>query len=562
MNNTYNKETNKILKIAEKEMLMCHHPYVGTEHLLLSLLQNKNIQNICSKYNLTYLNYKESLLNIIGSSTKESKYILYTPLLKLVLNKAKQDSCKDNKELDEYYLLNSLLNYKDGIGCTIINGMGIDLDGILEEINHNKVITKYGINLNEKKHESIFLREKEINEIIEVLLRRNKNNPILVGPAGVGKTAIVEELASRIKNGKVPEALKNKVIISVSTSNLLAGTKYRGDFEEKINNLISEVQRNKDIILFIDEIHTIMKTGTQEGGVDAGNILKPYLASGEIKVIGATTNYEYNEYIKKDQALLRRFSKVNVKEPSLDQMKVILYKLKFSYEKYYGIKINKKLINYIVEQANSCFPNQYNPDKSIELLDTLCSRKLLCSCIGKNEVISLSKSDLDSLIREKRNIRYIDSNLIEKIRSELEESYNDKVIKSIINLIKDNKSNRYMYLNGSNKNKMKILNYIVDKLEVNKIVINCQEYSDDIGITKLINNNYLYDRIEEQPNSYIIIDNYDKCSKILYSYINGMIKNGYISNMDNERLYLTNNVIFILNNEESLPIGFTDKVYT
>lgn len=562
MNNTYNKETNKILKIAEKEMLMCHHPYVGTEHLLLSLLQNKNIQNICSKYNLTYLNYKESLLNIIGSSTKESKYILYTPLLKLVLNKAKEDSSNDNKELDEYYLLNSLLNYKDGIGCTIINGMGIDLDGILEEINHNKVITKYGINLNEKKHESIFLREKEINEIIEVLLRKNKNNPILVGPAGVGKTAIVEELASRIKNGKVPESLKNKVIISVSTSNLLAGTKYRGDFEEKINNLISDVQRNKDIILFIDEIHTIMKTGTQEGGVDAGNILKPYLASGEIKVIGATTNQEYNEYIKKDQALLRRFSKINVKEPSLKQMKVILYKLKFSYEKYYGIKINKKLINYIVDQANSCFPNQYNPDKSIELLDTLCSRKLLSSCIGKNEILSLSKDDLDSLIREKRNIKYIDSNLIEKIRWELEESYNDKVIKSIINLIKDNKSNRYMYLNGSNKNKMKILDYIVDKLEVNKIVINCQEYSDDIGITKLINNNYLYDKIEEQPNSYIIIDNYDKCSKILYSYINGMIKNGYISNMDNERLYLTNNVIFILNNDESLPIGFTDKVYT
>lgn len=561
MNNTYNQETNKILKIAEKEMLKCHHPYVGTEHLLLSLLQNKNISNICTKYNLTYLNYKETLLNIIGSSTKQSKYILYTPLLKLVLNKAKQDSNKDNKELDEYYLLNSLLSYKDGIGCTIINGMGIDLEAILDEINQNKTITKYGTNLNEIAREPIYLREKEINEIIEVLLRKNKNNPILVGPAGVGKTAIIEELATRIKQGKVPPNLKNKKIISVSTSNLLAGTKYRGDFEEKINDLINEIQKNKDIILFIDEIHTIVKTGTTEGGVDAGNILKPYLANGQIKVIGATTNKEYNDYIKKDQALLRRFTKINIKEPTTKQMQEILYKIKPNYEKYYNVKINKKIINYIIEITNKYIPNQYNPDKSIELLDSACSKKILNNYKNNQQNNIITKEDIDIIIKERKNITNIDNNKIEQIKKELESKYNETIIKNIINIIKDNKQNKYMYLNGNNKNKIKILNYIIDKLEINKITINCQEYNDELGINKLINNNYLYDKIEEQPNSYIIIDNYDKSPKIIHNYINTMIKKGYITNMNNEKLYLNNSIIFILNNEERLPIGFASKAY-
>lgn len=562
MNNTNNKETNKILEIAEKEMLKCHHPYVGTEHLLLSLLQNKNIKRICTKYNLTYLNYKENLLNIIGSSTKESKYILYTPLLKLVINKAKQDSNQDNKQLDEYYLLNSLLTYKDGIGVTILNGMGIDLESILKEINQNQTITKYGKNLNEINHDPIYLREKEINEIIEVLLRKNKNNPILVGPAGVGKTAIIEELATRIKQGKVPSQLKDKIIISVSTSNLIAGTKYRGEFEEKINNLITEIQKNQNIILFIDEIHTIMKTGSSEGGVDAGNILKPYLANGQIKVIGATTNTEYNQYIKKDQALLRRFTKINIKEPTTDQMKEILYKIKPIYEKYYNIKINKNIINYIIEQTNKYLPNQYNPDKSIEILDSSCSKKILSNYTNTDLTNILTKQDIDKLINYRKNIINIDNNKLEQIKKELDQTYNETIIKNIINIIKSNKQNKYIYLNGNNKTKLKIINYITEKLEINKITIDCQEYNDELGIQKLINNNYLYDKIEEQPDSYIIIDNYEKSSKIIHNYINTIIKNGYITNMNNEKIYLNNSIIFILNNEESQPIGFTNKAYT
>lgn len=556
MNNTYNKETNKILKKAEKEMISCHHPYVGTEHLLLSLLQNKNIVNICNKFNLTYLNYKKELLNIIGSSTKESKYILYTPLLKLVLNKAQNTSNNDNKELDEYYLLDSLLSYKDGIGCTIINNMGIDIDSLIKELNQNKIINQYGTDLTETTHEPIYLREKEINEIIEILLRKNKNNPILVGPAGVGKTAIVQELANRIKKGLIPNQLKNKKIISISTSNLIAGTKYRGEFEEKINNLIKECQKNKDIILFIDEIHTIVKTGSSDGSIDAANILKPYLTSGTIKVIGATTINEYNEYIKKDTALLRRFTKVNITEPTEEQMKYIINKIKKNYEKYYNLKINKNITNYLITQTNKNLPNLYNPDKTIEILDTICSKKILTNYSNKEKNNQITIKDIDNLFNEKNHINNIKLKEIEKIKQELENTYNEKIIKNIINIIKDNKINKYMYLNGENKNKIKILNYITEKLDINKITINCEEYNNEISINKIINNNYLYNKIEENPYSFIIIDNYEKSSSILHNYIDNMIKNGYISNMNNEKIYLNNSIIFLLNNEINNKLGF------
>ena len=274
MKNCYNSETNKILKIAEKEMLSCHHPYVGTEHLLLSLLKNKNISKICYKYNLNYYNYKKNLLKSIGSATKESKYILYTPLLRLVINKARENSDKDNKELDEYYLLSSLLSYKDGIGYSIVNNMGIDLDSLTLELNNQGVLSEFGTVLNDEVTDKIYLRDKEITNIMEILLRKNKNNPLLIGHAGVGKTALVKELARRIKVGDVPVELKNKKIISVQVSTLISGTKYRGEFEARVNDLIKECIKNKNIILFIDEIHTIMKTGSSEGAIDAGNILK------------------------------------------------------------------------------------------------------------------------------------------------------------------------------------------------------------------------------------------------------------------------------------------------
>ena len=560
MKNCYNSETSKILKIAEKEMLSCHHPYVGTEHLLLSLLKNKNISKICYKYNLNYYNYKKNLLKIIGSASKESKYILYTPLLRLVINKARENSDKDNKELDEYYLLSSLLSYKDGIGYSIVNNMGIDLDALTLELNNQGVLSEFGKVLNDEATDKIYLRDKEITNIMEILLRKNKNNPLLIGHAGVGKTALVKELARRIKVGDVPVELKNKKIISVQVSTLISGTKYRGEFEARVNDLIKECIKNKNIILFIDEIHTIMKTGSSEGAIDAGNILKPYLCNGDIKIIGATTISEYNEYIKKDQALLRRFTPIMVNEPSLKDMEFILNKVKKSYEVYYKLKINKNIVNYIISHTDKYMPNLYNPDKSIEVLDTVCSKKILDNYVNKSKDMNIKMIDVDNLIKERVNIINIDDNKFNEVKCELEKKYNELIVKNIMNIIRDNKFNKYMFLNGESKSKEKIISYIANKLGINLININCLEFNDEFGVNKLINNNYLYNKIDENPYSIICFNNYDKAGRIIRNLVDSMISNGYISNMNNEKVYLNNSIIFVFNNEETSRIGFNELV--
>ena len=560
MKNCYNSETSKILKIAEKEMLSCHHPYVGTEHLLLSLLKNKNISKICYKYNLNYYNYKKNLLKIIGSASKESKYILYTPLLRLVINKARENSDKDNKDLDEYYLLSSLLSYKDGIGYSIVNNMGIDLDALTLELNNRGVLSEFGKVLNDEVTDKIYLRDKEITNIMEILLRKNKNNPLLIGHAGVGKTALVKELARRIKVGDVPAELKDKKIVSVQVSTLISGTKYRGEFEARVNDLIKECIKNKNIILFIDEIHTIMKTGSSEGAIDAGNILKPYLCNGDIKIIGATTISEYNEYIKKDQALLRRFTPIMVNEPSLKDMEFILNKVKKSYEEYYKLKINKNIVNYIINNTDKYMPNLYNPDKSIEVLDTVCSKKILDNYVNKSKDMNIKMIDVDNLIKERVNIINIDDNKFNEVKSELEKKYNELIVKNIMNIIRDNKFNKYMFLNGESKSKEKIISYIANKLGINLININCLEFNDEFGVNKLINNNYLYDKIDENPYSIICFNNYDKAGRIIRNLIDSMISNGYISNMNNEKVYLNNSIIFVFNNEETSRIGFNELV--
>lgn len=561
MDKCFNKSVCRILEIAEQEMLNCHHPYVGTEHLLLALLKNNNIREICIKYNLTYKNFKKELIKVIGMASKESVNILYTPLLKIVIENASKKANKEQKELDEFYLLSSLLNEQDGIALQIVSNMGVDTESLTKEINKPSLIYELGVSLNEKESDRVYLRDKEINEVMEILLRKNKNNPLLIGHAGVGKTAIAYELARMIKEGNVPEQLKNKEIVLINTSTLIAGTKYRGEFELRVNNLIKEVIRCKNIILFIDEIHTIVKTGASDGSIDAANILKPYLARGDIKIIGATTYEEYNEYIKKDPALVRRFTPVMVNEPSNKDMLTIMDKVKKNYESFYDLKINKNTIKYLIDITDKYLPNLYNPDKCIEVLDTVCSKKLIDMYKDKSKNKIISNEDIYDVIKNRVNISTLREDKINELYDELKEKYNEKIVKNIVNLIKDNKFNKYMILDGLDKNnKIKIIKYISSKFNINMININCEEYNDDYSLSKLLSNDYLYNKLEEYPFSFIVFNNYDEANKVLYNLIKTMINSGYITNSLNKKLYLNNSIIFLLNNKEESNLGFNNNL--
>ncbi|MEG2351276.1 MAG: ATP-dependent Clp protease ATP-binding subunit [Bacilli bacterium] len=386
----FNEETQHILKQAGKEMMELNHPYVGSEHLLLAILKETNsLTEKLKAYHLTYEVFKEKLISLIGKGSNSSKFILYTPLLKKVLENAVSEAREENNSIvNPEILIISILDEEDGIAFSILKSLRINVEKLYYDIktrtpikpNKKKklLLEELGTNLTklakEKKLDPVIGREKEINSMMEILMRRKKNNPILIGPAGVGKTAIVEHFASLVIQNKVPEVLKNKVIIALNIYSLVAGTKYRGEFEDKMKNIIRELEDNKDIILFIDELHTIVGAGGAEGAIDASNIFKPALARGSIKVIGATTLDEYKKYIEPDAALDRRFQKVFINEPDKKMVIKILRDIKPLYESYHLIKISDEQIINIVNLTEKYVSERYEPDRSIDILDEVCAK--------------------------------------------------------------------------------------------------------------------------------------------------------------------------------------------
>ena len=411
----FSEEAQKILVEAKREMNELNHPYVGSEHLLLAILnQNNDLTKKLKKYNLTYKIFKDELINIVGVGTVKSEWYLYTPLLKRVLENAIIESKETEEEVSVQSLLLSLLNEGEGVAIRIMLGLNIDINKLYNEISNKKQIKSSSkkklliselaedLTMKAKNNEldPVIGRDNELQRLIEVLSRRTKNNPILIGDAGVGKTAIVEELARLIVNNEVPKSLKNKKIFSLDMASAVAGTKYRGEFEERIKKIVKEVEDNDDIILFIDEIHTLVGAGGAEGAIDASNIFKPSLARGKMRCIGATTINEYKEFIEKDNALDRRFQKVYIDEPNNENLKNILMKLKGIYEGYHGVKINENIIDKIMELSKRYIYDRCEPDKSIDILDEVCAKVSLKEV--KEEVqIRKCYDELENVKKEK-----------------------------------------------------------------------------------------------------------------------------------------------------------------
>lgn len=440
MISNFNEEAQVILNQAKTEMLELKHPYVGTEHLVLSILHSDNeISKNLAKYNLTYDRFKKEIIDIIGLGSKKSEFFLYTPLLKKVIETAIIDS-KDNNngEVTPNHLFSALLDVGEGIAIRLFIGMNLDLDEMYDEFTEkvytrNKknqkplLIDTLGVELTKKEQvnliDPIIGREEEINLLQEILCRRNKNNPLLIGEPGVGKTAIVEQLAKLITTDQVPPKLKNKRIISLDMASAVAGTKYRGEFEERMKNLLEEIEENENIILFIDEIHTLIGAGGAEGAIDASNILKPALARGKIRCIGATTTEEYKKHFEKDKALNRRFQIINVEEPSIEKTKEILLKLKPIYEDYHNVIISDNIIDNIITLSEKYIYNRFRPDKQIDILDEVCSK--VCIKGNNNNVYNSIKL---KEIQDKKELYIKDKNIKKAYEYKVKEShYQEKI---------------------------------------------------------------------------------------------------------------------------------------
>lgn len=413
----FSEEAQRVLVDAQKEMSELKHPYIGSEHLLLAILKNnQDLVNKFKKYKITYKSFKEELINLVGIGDNTPDLLLYSTTLKTILENVIIESRETGDEISVNELLLSLLNEGEGKAIRILLSLGVDINKLYSDISEKRkikqkkskklIVEELGVDLTKRAKNNeldpVIGRDIELNRVIEILSRRTKNNPLLIGEAGVGKTAIAEELARRIVSGNVPIPLKNKRIISVDMACTVAGTKYRGEFEERIKKMVKELEDNDDVIIFIDEIHTLVGAGGAEGAIDASNILKPALARGKLKLIGATTISEYKKFIEKDNALDRRFQKVFVEEPDKSNLKNILMNLKSIYEAYHGIKIEEKLIDKIIELSDRYIYDRCEPDKSIDILDEVCTKVSLKEAKEEKEIIKLSDC-LTKIQKEKNN---------------------------------------------------------------------------------------------------------------------------------------------------------------
>lgn len=398
----FTDDAQRVLSLAQEAALELGHDYVGTEHVLIGLTKVKNgvAAKALEELGLVTEDIFEAVEEHVGRGNKKATSIYMTPRVKHVLELAIQVANHMNHNyVGTEHILLGLLSDGSGVAVAILRAMNIRSNDVVEAIrsilgsnkgsnnggqegiNSNNdlgELSDFATDLNESakqgKIDPVIGRDTEIQRVIQILSRRTKNNPVLIGEPGVGKTAIAEGLAQRIVTGNVPEILRNKRIISLSIGSMLAGAKYRGEFEERLKKAIDEVQQHDDMIIFIDEIHTLVGAGATEGAMDAANILKPALARGEFQVIGATTLDEYKKYIEKDAALERRFQPVQVGEPNEEDALEILKGLRDRYEAFHKAKITDEALTAAVSLSSRYITDRFLPDKAIDVVDEAASK--------------------------------------------------------------------------------------------------------------------------------------------------------------------------------------------
>ncbi len=437
MMNNFTPRAQQVLALARKEADRFNHNYVGTEHLLLGLIKlGQGVAvNVLQKMGLDLETVRMEVEKQVGSGpeTKMVGNIPYTPRVKKVLALAgKEAKSLNHSYVGTEHILLGLLREGEGVAARVLKNLEVDIERtrneILKELDPNftppeaegdqpqepasgskkdvktPALRAFGRDLTElaKKNEidPVIGRESEIERVIQVLCRRTKNNPVLIGEAGVGKTAIVEGLAQEIASGNVPELLRDKRVITLDLALMVAGTKYRGQFEERIKAVMDEIRRTKNVILFIDELHTIVGAGSAEGAMDASNIIKPALSRGELQCVGATTLNEYRKYIEKDAALERRFQQVKVEAPTVEQTILILKGLRTKYEQHHKARYTEEALEGAAKLSDRYLTGRFLPDKAIDVMDEAGARARIGSMTRPPDVKHIEQ-EIEQIRNEK-----------------------------------------------------------------------------------------------------------------------------------------------------------------
>ncbi len=450
----FTERAQKVLFYAQEEAQILQHGYVGTEHILLGILKEEGMaKKLLNDASITSEDVRDLVEEYEGKGDVDlyKNEIPLTPRTKRLLELSLFEARNLNHNyISPEHMLLALIRESEGVAFTILNNLGADFDKLRKELedslsgehttNNNEfakgngeptpTLDQFGRDLTvmarEGKLDPVIGRDKETQRVLEIICRRTKNNPCLIGDPGVGKTAIAEGLAQKIVTANIPEILKDKRVVTLELSSMVAGAKYRGEFEERLKKVMEEIRKARNVILFIDEIHTIIGAGAAEGAIDAANILKPALARGEIQCIGATTIDEYRKYIEKDAALERRFQPIVVGEPSKEEAILILNGLRDKYEAHHGVKITDDAIQAAVNLSDRYIADRFLPDKAIDLIDEAASKVRIQSLVAPPDLKKL-EGKLENTTKEKEDsIRVQDFEKAARLRDK-EKEIKDKL---------------------------------------------------------------------------------------------------------------------------------------
>ena len=453
----FTERAQKVMVYSQEEAVRLGHNYIGTEHILLGLIREGEgiAAQVLKNKGIALDAVRKQVEAVIGKGQQKVEQVMgYTPRTKTIIELSVDEARSlGHNYIGTEHLLMALIREGEGIAAQILTSMDLNFDNVKQEImvllnderpktkpvvppaksGNTPALNQFGRDLNEMAKEGkldpIIGREKEIERVIQILSRRTKNNPVLIGDPGVGKTAVAEGLAQKIVEGNIPEILRGKRVVTLDIPSMLAGSKYRGEFEERLKNVMNEIRESKNVILFIDEMHTIIGAGAAEGAIDASNILKPALARGEIQAIGATTLDEYRKHVEKDPALERRFQPVTVGEPTKEEALLILEGLRDKYEAHHKVKITDEAIKAAVDLSDRYIADRFLPDKAIDLVDEAASRVRIKTFTAPPDLKKLEeelaamekeKSESISLQNYERAAQIRDS--IQNIKQQLEDS--------------------------------------------------------------------------------------------------------------------------------------------
>ena len=555
----FDEQAQKAIVVAESLSFDFGHQNVGSEHLLLSLLKihDNQLKRLLQKYDVNDAVVEEDIKRLFGTNDDQPFYMEYSQSVKRILERSieyAKDKNQDQVTLN--ILIISLLKEKESVAYEILQKYHVDVEEVIYLLQEksafetplDQIPTLVNINKKVKtKKYKIIGRENEIDQVCTILSKKEKNNVLIIGEAGVGKSALVEKLAMMINQGKVVDSLKNKIIYELSLSSLVAGTKYRGEFEEKFKKIIDKVKDLDNVIIFIDEIHNVIGAGGAEGAIDASNILKPYLARKDMTVVGATTIDEYYKHFEKDHAMNRRFSIVTLKENTKEETLAILKGIKGYYESYHQIKIDNVLLKELIELVDCHIKNRTYPDKAIDILDLSCVKAKFYheKELTKNRIVETIEKYLNITIHHQMDYQKLEKQLNKDILGQ------EKGIHQMIETFQHKQLPISFFIYGPTscgktltaKSLAKYLNYHYLKLDMN-------QYQESHSFYKLLETYHekpslLLSTLQSYPHTVLLLDHIDQACEEIIHLFSQILDDGYYEDQAKRKISFEN-VVFIM----------------